>query len=59
MSKKRARSKTVLTSPDSGALFFPFEGQKGYDAGKINGTGIDKSFFGAFAQVEAEISSST
>lgn len=46
-------------SPDSGTLFFAFEGQKGHDAGKINDTGTDKSFFGAFTQVEAEISSST
>lgn len=59
MSKKGARSRAVLVSPDSGALFFPFEGQRGYDVGKINGTGIDKSFFGSFPRVEAEISSST
>lgn len=59
MFKKGARSRAVLVSPDSGALFFPFEGQRGYDVGKINGTGIDKSFFGAFPRVEAEISSST
>lgn len=46
-------------SPENGALFFPFEGQKGYYVGKISGTGIDKSFFGTFAQVEDDSSSST
>lgn len=56
MSKARERSRVLLMSPDNGALPFPFEGQKGYDVGKRNGTGIDKSFFGAFPQVEAEIS---
>lgn len=62
MSKKGVGSRAVLMSCSnelSRALFFPFEGQKGYDVDKINGTGIGGSFFGTFSQVEAEISSST
>lgn len=61
VSKKRVRSRAVLmncSNEPSGALFFPFEGQKRYDVDKKNGTEIDKSFFGTFTQVEAEISSS-
>lgn len=59
MSKKGARSRAVLMNPDSRALFFLVKGQNGYDVGKINGKGIDKYFFGTFAQVETDFSSST
>lgn len=59
MSKKGARSRAVFMNPDSEALFFPIKGQNGYDVGKINGKGIDKCFFGTFARVETDFSSST
>lgn len=51
MSEKGVRSRAVLNEP-SGALFFLFEGQKGYDVDKKIDIAIDKSFFGTFAQVE-------
>lgn len=44
--KKGASSRAALVSPDSRALLFCFEGQKGYDADKRNGQHYYRSAYG-------------